>query len=75
MQLSASLTSLFKHLEGAILRLESDELIQQMRNDSSLYACKMKNIQEIIQEELNSYSQLEESLELTEELQEKLKDR
>lgn len=59
MQLSANLNQLYKRLENTIVRLESDELIQQMRNDSSLYACKMKYIQEIIEEEISSCSQLE----------------
>jgi hypothetical protein len=46
-----------------------------MRNDPSLYACKMKYIQEIIEEEVNGCSQLEESLAISEALQEKLKER
>lgn len=46
-----------------------------MRNDPSLYACKMKYIHEIIEEEINSCSQLEESLAISEALQEKLKER
>lgn len=46
-----------------------------MRNDSSLYACKIKYIQEIIEEEMNSCSQLEESFHLAETLQEKLRER
>ena len=60
MQLSVNLSSLFKRIEGTIL---------------PLYACKMKYIQELIEEEMDSCVQLEESLIVSENLQEKLRER
>lgn len=46
-----------------------------MRNDASLYSCKMAYIKEMIEDEMNACAELAESAVFVEELQEKLRER
>lgn len=46
-----------------------------MRNDSSLYSCKMKYIKEVIEDEMNACNELAENAAFVEGLHEKLKER
>lgn len=46
-----------------------------MRNDSSLYSCKMTYIKEMIEDEMNACMELAESAAFVEGLQERLRER
>lgn len=59
-----------QRLTNTILNLESDEVLEQMRNDESLYNFKVSHIKEILEGELTFANILNQAVEENEALKE-----